>query len=283
MNEELKGIIQGMQDENKSLIDQNLEPRYTEQDFENVIISYNKNQPVETSVEKKFKTYTPNVEKTKGPQTTDVAVGPRLVSEDTVLTSEPISSESLDKTNTWVDANGNPIGFKYPEVEITSEENEEIKKPTLLEKIGNINIFKGKTLNDFFPKKKDKKEEVEEEIEETKIELPTSEADATNVGGGTSYNVFTGSVIQSGETIQPEILEEEKIGTRYYYDEEDGEVKEDVATTIDELLDDRRFTFTFDGEKIYAEHKGWKITNLPLLVRFPDPDKYVHLKYVSKV
>ena len=40
---------------------------------------------------------------------------------------------------------------------------------------------------------------------------------------------------------------------------------------------------TFDGEKIYAEHKGWKVTNLPLLVRFSDPDEYVHLKYVSKV
>ena len=40
---------------------------------------------------------------------------------------------------------------------------------------------------------------------------------------------------------------------------------------------------TFDGDKIYAEHKGWKITNLPLLVRFPDPFEYVHLKYVSKL
>ena len=40
---------------------------------------------------------------------------------------------------------------------------------------------------------------------------------------------------------------------------------------------------TFDGDKIYAEHKGWKITNLPLLVRFSDPFKFIHLKYVSKV
>jgi len=248
MNEELKGIIEGMQGENASLVSQGLEPRYSDLDFENVVKTHEA-QSVNTE-----ETTTTNVEKTKGSQTTDVTAGPyQPVSKGTVLSSETISSESLDKTNTWVDANGNPIGFEYPEVKITSEENEEIKKPTLLEKIGNINIFKGKTLNDFFPKKKDKKEEIEEEIEEVKIELPTSEADATNVGGGTSYNLVTGSVIQSGETIQPEILEEEKIGTSYYYDEEDGEIKEDVATTLDELLEDKPFTFTFDGEKIYLD------------------------------
>ncbi len=147
MNEELNSIIKGMQEENASLVNQGLEPRYTDLDFENVVKTHNA-QTVKTE-----ETTTTNVEKTKGPQTTDVAVGPRPVSEDTVLTSERISSESLDRTNTWVDANGNPIGFKYPEVEVTSEENEEIKKPTLLEKIGDINIIKGKTLNDFFQKK----------------------------------------------------------------------------------------------------------------------------------
>ena len=125
MNEELKGIIQGMQDENKSLTDQNLEPRYTELDFENVISTYNKNQPVETSTEETIAT---NVEKTKGSQETDVTAGPyQPVSGGTALSSETISSESLDKTNTWVDANGNPIGFEYPEVKITSEENKDIK------------------------------------------------------------------------------------------------------------------------------------------------------------
>ena len=221
MNEELNSVIKGMQEENASLVDQGYTPRYTDLDFENVVKTYKAQ----------------NVEKTKGPQTTDVAVGPRLVSEDTVLTSEPISSELLDETNTWVDASGNPIGFKYPEVEITPGEEEEIKKPTLLEKIGDINIFKGKTLNDFFPKKEDKKEETEEEIEEVKIELPTSEADIT----------------QTEKVVTPEVLEEEKIGTRYYYDEEEGEIKEDMPTTIDELLEDRPFTFTFDGEKIYLD------------------------------
>ena len=73
MNEELKGIIQGMQDENKSLTDQNLEPRYTELDFENVISTYNKNQPVETSTEETTAT---NVEKTNDSQSTDVTVEP---------------------------------------------------------------------------------------------------------------------------------------------------------------------------------------------------------------
>ncbi len=227
MNEELNSIIKGMQEENASLVSQDLEPIYTDLDFENVVKMHNA-QTVKTE-----EVTTTNVEKTKGPQTTGVAAGPRLVSEDTVLTSEPISSESLNSDNTWVDSKGNPIGFKYPEVKITSEENEEIKKPTLLEKIGNINIFKGKTLNDFFPKKKDKKEE----IEEVKIELPTSEVDVT----------------QTEKVVTPEVLEEEKISTRYYYDEEDGEVKEDAATSIDELLEDRPFTFTFDGEKIYLD------------------------------
>lgn len=73
MNEELKGIIQGMQDENKSLTDQNLEPRYTELDFENVISTYNKNQPVENSTEETTAT---NVEKTNDSQPTDVTVEP---------------------------------------------------------------------------------------------------------------------------------------------------------------------------------------------------------------
>ena len=38
-----------------------------------------------------------------------------------------------------------------------------------------------------------------------------------------------------------------------------------------------------DGEKIYVEHNGWKVTNLPLLSLLTDLDDYVDLKYISKV
>ncbi len=73
MNEELKGIIKGMQDENKSLVDQGLEPRYGAQDFENVVSSYNANNPSEIAAEETTAT---NVEKTNDSQPTDVTVEP---------------------------------------------------------------------------------------------------------------------------------------------------------------------------------------------------------------
>ena len=37
MNEELNGIIKGMQEENASLVNKGLEPRYNDLDFENVV------------------------------------------------------------------------------------------------------------------------------------------------------------------------------------------------------------------------------------------------------
>ena len=40
-------------------------------------------------------------------------------------------------------------------------------------------------------------------------------------------------------------------------------------------------TITFDGDKIYVEHNGWKVTNLPLLSLLTDLDDYVDLKYIS--
>ena len=63
------------------------------------------------------------------------------------------------------------------------------------------------------------------------------------------------------------------------------ETRSDIATSRIIRIRDWNIgkKITFDGDKIYAEHEGWKITNLPLLVRFSDPFKFVHLKYMSKV
>jgi len=239
MDEELQVIIEGMKAENKASEDEGGLEIYSENQFKEVVETYKA-----TAVKTKETPITSNVEKTNG--STNVAiVEPRSTATNGefkdgngLLESVEFEDESLNKSNSWVDTNGNPIGFLYPEMKITSKsENEEIKKPTLLEKIGNINIFKGKTLNDFFPEKKDKKEEIEEEIKEVKIEIPTPEADAT----------------QTKKVVEPEIIEEEKPGTSYYYDEKDGEIKENVVETLDELLEDRPFTFTFDGEKIYLD------------------------------
>mgnify|MGYP003630307099 CR=1 FL=1 len=182
-----------------------------------------------------------------GPKSTatngDYVYGDGL-SDSLDLMNPPVVGPTLSVTDTWVDDNGNTINFASPEVEITGKKDEEVKKPGLLEKIGNINIFKGKTLNDFFPKEKGEEEEIKskkvQEVEEVRIkgaELPTSETDAT----------------QTKKVATPEIIEEEKPGTSYYYDEESGEVKENIPATIDELLEDKPFTFNFDGEKIYLD------------------------------
>ena len=37
---------------------------------------------------------------------------------------------------------------------------------------------------------------------------------------------------------------------------------------------------TFDGKQIYVEYKGKTITNLPLLVRYNDPEDYGGIKYL---
>ena len=159
---------------------------------------------------------------------------------------------ATETNNTWVDSNGESVNFTYPEVEVARkrgyktresanyQELEKTIKTTLLQKIGNINIFKGKTLKSFFSKRNHKdfveKQEVEQENLVQDIELPTSETDQT----------------QTEQTIIPEF--ETKLIKSYYYDEEKGEVKEDIPTTIDDLLvEDKPFTFTFDGEKIYLD------------------------------
>ena len=82
MNEELKGIIEGMQEENASLVNQGLEPRYNDLDFENVVKTH-KAQTVKAE-----ETTTTDVEKTNGSTINVADVEPRSTATDSVYKSE---------------------------------------------------------------------------------------------------------------------------------------------------------------------------------------------------
>ena len=87
MNEELKGIIEGMQEENASLVNQGLEPRYNDLDFENVVKTH-KAQTVKAE-----ETTTTDVEKTNGSTINVADVEPRSTATDSVYKQEDGSLE----------------------------------------------------------------------------------------------------------------------------------------------------------------------------------------------
>ena len=113
-------------------------------------------------------------------------------------------------------------------------------KDKVLDVIGDINIYKGTTIKDIVGDDDDEKEI--EILEETEIELPTADPDATAVAKG---NI-------------PEIIEDETFSDDEYFDTETNTIKSDFTiedALIGEEEDDRDYVVDIDGNKIYLESK----------------------------
>jgi len=165
----------------------------------------------------------PVVGKTNGSQKTDVTVEPQTVSKDTVSTSESTSSESQKISDTWVDAEGNPVTFEYPEVKITGDTKEEEipeiqekNKKSIVDAIKDVNIYKGYTLRDLFGKDEEEEKEIVEE--QKPLDISTIEAETATTA--------------VPEPIIPEVTEEEYV-PNYFFNETTGKVESDRPTAED--------------------------------------------------